>query len=55
MILVITGISDNSKHHVFNSNNSNNKSIDLVFSVFEIPTTAALLLQNGMLSHRFHK
>jgi hypothetical protein len=44
MILVIMGTSGNSKHHVFNSNNSNNKSIDLVFSDFEIPISVGLLL-----------
>jgi hypothetical protein len=42
MILVITGISDNPKSHVFNSNNSNNKPIDSVFSNFEIPLTGVL-------------
>jgi histidinol-phosphate/aromatic aminotransferase/cobyric acid decarboxylase-like protein len=44
VILVVTGTSVNSKHHVFNSTNSYNKSIDLVFSDFEIPITVALLL-----------
>ena len=44
MILVIRGRSGNSKYHVFNSNNSNNKSIDSVFSDFEIPVTVALII-----------
>jgi hypothetical protein len=44
MILVIMGTSDNSKHHVFNSNNSNNKSIDLVFPDFEIPITVGSII-----------
>ncbi len=44
MILVIKGTSGNSKHHVFNSINSNNKSIDLVFSDFEIPITVGSII-----------
>lgn len=38
------GTSDNSKHHVFYSNNSNNKSIDLVFSDFEIPISVDYIM-----------
>lgn len=44
VILVITGTSGNSKHHVFNSTNSNNKSIDLVFSDFEIPISVGSIM-----------
>jgi len=44
MILVITGTSGISKHHVFNPDNSNNKSIELVFSDFEIPITVGSIM-----------
>ncbi len=44
MILYIRGKRANSKYHVFYSNNSNNTSIDSVFSDFEIPLTVVLFL-----------
>ncbi len=44
MIFYTNGKIGNSKNRVFNSNNLNNKPIDSVFSDFEIPITAVLLL-----------